>query len=70
MRDLAEQTHECMNSFKKYLTSPTINNSLFVGGVDPGAQLKALQQGLDIVTGTPGRINDFINQGKLAVDKV
>lgn len=70
MRDLAEQTHECMKSFKKYLASPAINNSLFVGGVDAGAQLRALQQGLDIITGTPGRINDFLNQRKLAVDKV
>eukprot|EP00803_Ostreobium_quekettii_P004828 evm.model.scf_578.6 EVM.evm.TU.scf_578.6 scf_578:62481-70261(+) len=69
-RDLAEQTHDCITDFGKYLKAPTVANALFVGGVDAKAQARALREGVDIVTGTPGRITDFINSGKLSVDKV
>ncbi|GMH45072.1 hypothetical protein BSKO_13029 [Bryopsis sp. KO-2023] len=69
-RDLAEQTHVCIDSFKKYLASPSVTNALFVGGVDGAGQLRALREGLDIVTGTPGRISDFMKQRKLPVDRV
>jgi len=34
-----------------------------VGGVAQGAQIKALQQGADIVVATPGRLEDLIGQG-------
>ncbi|WP_226533791.1 DEAD/DEAH box helicase [Microbacterium paraoxydans] len=35
------------------------------GGVPQGRQVGALKKGVDIVIGTPGRIEDLINQGKL-----
>jgi superfamily II DNA/RNA helicase len=53
-RDLAEQTHHAITSFRKYLESPTIRNELLVGGVPANAQLRALKEGVDIITGTPG----------------
>lgn len=69
-RDLAEQTHTNVNSFKKYLQNPDIRDVLMVGGTNPKEQLKALSEGVDIVVGTPGRIIDFIEQGKLPVNAV
>jgi ATP-dependent RNA helicase DDX1 len=54
-RDLAEQTHNCVLSFKKHLTSPALEGELLVGGLDAKQQAKSLARGLDIVTGTPGR---------------
>ena len=45
-------------------------NELFVGGVAAAAQARALREGVDIVVGTPGRVMDFIEQGKLPVDAI
>eukprot|EP01026_Neomeris_dumetosa_P024663 TRINITY_DN2045_c0_g1_i7.p1 TRINITY_DN2045_c0_g1~~TRINITY_DN2045_c0_g1_i7.p1 ORF type:complete len:708 (-),score=131.19 TRINITY_DN2045_c0_g1_i7:97-2220(-) len=69
-RDLAEQTHNCITDFKKYLANPSINNGLFVGGIDGGAQVRALREGVDIVVGTPGRVIDMVRQGKMQIDQV
>ncbi|WP_314649199.1 DEAD/DEAH box helicase [uncultured Microbacterium sp.] len=35
------------------------------GGVPQGRQVGALKKGVDIVIGTPGRVEDLVNQGKL-----
>src|SRR5690606_27084918 len=40
------------------------------GGVPQGRQVMALQRGVDIVIGTPGRIEDLIRQRKLDLSKV
>lgn len=53
-RDLAEQTHHAISSFRKYLEAPEIRNQLLVGGVAANAQLRSLKEGVDIVVGTPG----------------
>lgn len=53
-RDLAEQTHNNMSLFRKHLRDPAVRNELLVGGTNPTAQLRALQEGVDIVVGTPG----------------
>jgi superfamily II DNA/RNA helicase len=41
-----------------------------VGGVPQGRQVQALQRGVDIVIGTPGRLEDLITQGHLTLDEV
>ncbi|KAI7842747.1 hypothetical protein COHA_003675 [Chlorella ohadii] len=69
-RDLAEQTHNNFTAFRKYLADPALRNELLVGGTNPQAQVRALQEGLDIVVGTPGRVMDFIETGKLPCDQV
>ncbi|GAB4816240.1 hypothetical protein N2152v2_003286 [Parachlorella kessleri] len=69
-RDLAEQTHKAISSFRKHLEAPAIRNELLVGGVAANAQLRALKEGVDIVTGTPGRIMDSMESGKLPTDSV
>lgn len=40
------------------------------GGVPQGRQVGALRKGVDIIIGTPGRIEDLINQGKLDLSNV
>lgn len=41
-----------------------------MGGDSAKDQMKALQEGVDIVTGTPGRLDDFISTGKLDLSGV
>lgn len=40
------------------------------GGVPYARQLGALQRGVDIVIGTPGRVQDLVNQGRLDLSQV
>ncbi|MET4158318.1 DEAD/DEAH box helicase [Agromyces sp. PvR057] len=40
------------------------------GGVPQGRQVGALQRGVDIVIGTPGRIEDLIEQGRLDLSEI
>uniref|UniRef100_UPI000B2933A6 DEAD/DEAH box helicase n=1 Tax=Curtobacterium ammoniigenes TaxID=395387 RepID=UPI000B2933A6 len=40
------------------------------GGVPQGRQVGALQRGVDIVVGTPGRIEDLMEQGRLDLSEV
>lgn len=53
-RDLAEQTHENVQLFSKFLPAPGIAAVLLVGGVSPKPAERALSEGADVVTGTPG----------------
>jgi ATP-dependent RNA helicase RhlB len=41
-----------------------------VGGVDYRKQIQALQDGIDILVGTPGRIIDFYKQGILKTNRI
>ncbi len=40
------------------------------GGVPQGRQVGALQRGVDIIIGTPGRIEDLIEQGRLDLSQI
>jgi hypothetical protein len=69
-RDLAEQTHKCFQAYGKCLPAPGLSSVLLVGGLDAAAQLRALKAGAEIVVGTPGRVMDFVETGKLPLSKV
>lgn len=63
-RELAEQTYEQIKKFKKYLETPKINELLVIGGVNIRDQINTLQnEGVNIVVGTPGRLDDLIGGG-------
>lgn len=43
---------------------------LVMGGESVKNQMKALEEGVDIVIGTPGRLDDLISTGKLDLSSV
>ncbi|KAG8037523.1 hypothetical protein G9C98_005733 [Cotesia typhae] len=54
-------------NFKKYLKDPMVRELLVVGGVPAKQQIAALNSGIDIVVGTPGRLEDLIQGGYLSL---
>ncbi|XP_003747414.1 ATP-dependent RNA helicase DDX1 [Galendromus occidentalis] len=66
-RELAEQTLKCLESFAKYLSDPQVKCLCATGGASANEQLKALQSGVDIVVGTPGRLEDLVSTGRLSL---
>eukprot|EP00753_Platysulcus_tardus_P003106 PLAT12262.2.p1 GENE.PLAT12262.2~~PLAT12262.2.p1 ORF type:complete len:1365 (+),score=723.24 PLAT12262.2:227-4096(+) len=64
-RDLAEQALNAIDSMGAYLRAPKLRSVLLVGGLSPKKQLAALAAGVDIAVGTPGRVLDWLNRGKL-----
>eukprot|EP00128_Syssomonas_multiformis_P017191 Colp12_sorted_trinity150504_noHs@1768 len=69
-RELAEQTLDNITKFKKYLPAPNVKEALFVGGQSAKGQMDQLREGVDIVVGTPGRIEDLIKTDKLDLSQV
>ncbi|CAG0887653.1 unnamed protein product [Cyprideis torosa] len=69
-RELAEQTFNQIKLFKKYLDNPTPRDLLVIGGVSVKEQIADLQAGVDLVVGTPGRLEDLINGGQLSLTQV
>ncbi|XP_050396746.1 ATP-dependent RNA helicase DDX1 [Patella vulgata] len=69
-RELAEQTFNQLQKFKKYVNNPQVNELLIIGGESAKDQVNALENGVDIVVGTPGRMEDLISTGKLALHQI
>jgi len=69
-KDLAQQTHTALQSFSKYLPTPKLNFVNLIGGGDEGEQRQFLSQGVDIVTGTPGKIEALLNEGILNLNSI
>lgn len=67
-RELAEQTCKEIVKFKKYLSNPSLRELLVVGGTNIKEQISSLQNnGVDIIVGTPGRLEDLIQGGYLSL---
>lgn len=66
---MAEQTNKQIELFKKKLSSPGVSELLCVGGIPAKEQVAGLQRGVDIVCGTPGRIEDLAT-GSLDLSQV
>lgn len=66
-RELAAQIG---NSFKNYGSNLDMRGTTIFGGVNQRPQVRALQQGVDIVVATPGRLMDLINQRALTLNSV
>ncbi|CAF4901266.1 unnamed protein product [Pieris macdunnoughi] len=60
-RELALQTFEILG---KLLNNINLSHALIVGGVKKSKELLALQKGVNIVVGTPGRILDHLKNTK------
>lgn len=69
-KELAEQTFKQVQNFKKHLHSPNIKELLIIAGTPLKDQITALENGVDIVVATPGRLDDLISQQKLSLKQV
>ncbi len=63
-RELAIQIDE---SFKNYGQYTNLKSAVIFGGVGQNSQVKELKRGVDILTATPGRLLDLINQGYISL---
>jgi len=66
-RELAKQIFD---EFGRIRGESDIDAAVIYGGVRYGPQLKALNEGVQIVIGTPGRILDHLQQGNLRLDHI
>ncbi len=66
-RELATQIGEVFTSISKHTKVKTF---ALIGGVEQDAQLKKLQEGIDILITTPGRMFDLIHQGAINLERV
>lgn len=62
-RELAIQVAEAFKTYAKHMK--TFHVLPVYGGQDYGGQIKALQRGVHVVVGTPGRVMDHIRRGTL-----
>ena len=61
-RELAQQVAE---NFEKYGRNHDLSMALLIGGVQMGDQVKALDEGVDVLIATPGRLMDLFERGKI-----
>jgi ATP-dependent RNA helicase RhlE len=66
-RELAAQVHESVELYGKYLP---FKASVIFGGVGINPQKALLRKGVDIVTATPGRLLDHVNQKTIDLSRV
>ncbi|MCF6205113.1 MAG: DEAD/DEAH box helicase, partial [Methylococcaceae bacterium] len=66
-RELAAQVQQSFNKYGKHV--PLISEVIF-GGVNINSQIKRLQQGVDILVATPGRLLDLMYQNIIDLSEV
>lgn len=66
-RELAIQIDE---SFAAYGRHTGLKHLVIFGGVSQNPQVDALRRGVDILTATPGRLLDLMNQGYVRLDHI
>ena len=64
-RELAAQVAE---NFEKYGKNHDLKLALLIGGVQMGDQVKALNEGVDVLIATPGRLMDLFERGKILLN--
>jgi ATP-dependent RNA helicase DeaD len=67
-RELCMQITKDFNQFSKYL--PKVKIAAIYGGTSIENQIRALDRGVHIAVGTPGRVLDLIYKKKLMIDKI
>ncbi len=66
-RELAIQIGESFSTYGKFTN---ITNTVIFGGVKQGNQTRILQEGVDVLVATPGRLLDLMNQGYVSLRNV
>ena len=67
-RELAIQVSEAFQKYAHHLQG--FHVLPIYGGQDYGVQIRALQRGIHVAVGTPGRVMDHIRRGTLVLDKL
>ncbi|MDH5517827.1 MAG: DEAD/DEAH box helicase [Gammaproteobacteria bacterium] len=67
-RELAIQVAEACQTYAKHMKG--FHVLPVYGGADSRAQVRALDRGVHVVVGTPGRVMDHIRRGKLRLDSL
>ncbi len=65
-----ELSGQIADSFKTYGRHLKLSTALAIGGVNIGRQIKALQNGVDILVATPGRLLDLVNSNAFRMDRI
>ena len=66
-RELAAQIDDSIRTYGRFLK---LRHTVIFGGVNQNPQVRALKRGVDILTGTPGRMLDLMNQGFIHLDEI
>jgi ATP-dependent RNA helicase RhlE len=66
-RELAAQIDDSIGAYGRYLK---LRHTVVFGGVSQFHQVRALKRGVDILTATPGRLLDLMQQGVIHLDEV
>jgi ATP-dependent RNA helicase RhlE len=66
-RELAMQIGEVVNTLSRHTR---VKAFALTGGVEQDAQIKKIQDGIDILVATPGRMFDLISQGHLRIGQI
>ncbi len=66
-RELAAQVYENVKEYSQFVN---IKSTVIFGGVNQKPQVRTLQQGVDILISTPGRLLDLINQGHITLKNI
>lgn len=66
-RELAIQINENITNYAKYTG---LKSTVIFGGVNQNSQINTLSKGVDILTATPGRLLDLINQGYIQLNNI
>ncbi|MFN3453471.1 MAG: DEAD/DEAH box helicase [Pseudobdellovibrio sp.] len=66
-RELAEQIGEVFNNLTKNMN---VKSFALFGGVEQDKQIRKLQEGIDVLITTPGRMFDLISQGYVDVSNI
>src|SRR5262249_55315071 len=65
-----ELSGQILDSFRAYGRHVPISAALVIGGVSMGAQVRALQNGVDVLVATPGRLLDLVTNNALRLGEV
>ena len=65
-----ELSGQILDSFRTYGRHLRISSALAIGGVSMGAQVRALQNGVDVLVATPGRLLDLVQSNALRLGSI
>jgi ATP-dependent RNA helicase RhlE len=65
-----ELAHQIGDNIEAYAKHTYLRHVLVYGGVPYQRQVRALRKGVDIIVGTPGRVQDLLKQGELSLEGI